>query len=86
MVVAEEGIDTGGEGLHASCARDFAFGSEGVSKHQIARLMGVVPSTVRETLRRFTASGLAWPLGDDVTDSILEVRLYKNAGKKQGHR
>ena len=59
---------------------------EGASKHQVARLTGVVPSTVRETLRRFTASGLAWPLGDDVTDSVLESRLYKNAGKKQGHR
>ena len=59
---------------------------EGASKHQVARLTGVVPSTVRETLRRFTASGLAWPLGDDVTDSVLEARLYKNAGKKQGHR
>ena len=58
---------------------------EGVSKHQIARRTGVVPSTVRETLKRFAASGLAWPLGD-VTDSVLEARMYKNAGKKQGHR
>jgi len=59
---------------------------EGVSKHQIARRTGVVPSTVRETLKRFVASGLVWPLGEDVTDSILEARMYKNAGKKQGHR
>ena len=59
---------------------------EGVSKHQIARRTGVVPSTVRETLKRFVASGLAWPLSDDVTDSVLEARMYKNAGKKQGHR
>lgn len=29
MVVAEEGIDADGEGLHAPCARDFAFGSRG---------------------------------------------------------
>lgn len=29
MVVTEEGIDAGGEGLHAPCARDFAFGSRG---------------------------------------------------------
>lgn len=59
---------------------------EDVSKHQIARRTGVVPSTVRETLKRFVASGLVWPLGEAVADSILEARMYKNAGKKQGHR
>ena len=58
----------------------------GISRHQIARLTGVVPSTVRETLKRFAASGLTWPLGEDVTDTVLEARMYKNAGKKQGHR
>jgi transposase len=62
------------------------LGSAGVSKHQIARRTGVVPSTVRETLKRFAASGLAWPLGDEVTDAVLEARMYRNAGKKQGHR
>jgi transposase len=46
----------------------------------------VVPSTVRETLKRFAASGLMWPLGDEVTDTVLEARMYRNAGKKQGHR
>jgi transposase len=60
--------------------------SEGISGHQIARRTGVVPSTVRETLKRFAASGLTWPLGDAVTDAVLEARIYKNAGKKQGHR
>jgi transposase len=62
------------------------LGSDGVSKHQIARRTGVVPSTVRETLKRFAASGLSWPLGDEVTDTVLEARMYRNAGKKQGHR
>jgi len=62
------------------------LGCAGVSKHQIARRTGVVPSTVRETLKRFAASGLAWPLGDEVTDAVLEARMYRNAGKKQGHR
>ncbi len=38
---------------------------EGVSRRQIAWRTGVVPSTVRETLKRFAASGLSWPLGDD---------------------
>ena len=62
------------------------LGYTGVSKHQISRRTGVVPSTVRETLKRFAASGLTWPLGDEVTDTVLETRMYRNAGKKQGHR
>ena len=62
------------------------LGYAGVSKHQISRRTGVVPSTVRETLKRFAASGLTWPLGDEVTDTVLEARMYRNAGKKQGHR
>ncbi|HUW80261.1 MAG TPA: IS21 family transposase [Acidocella sp.] len=62
------------------------LGYAGVSKHQIALRTGVVPSTVRETLKRFAASGLMWPLGDEVTDTVLEARMYRNAGKKQGHR
>ncbi len=62
------------------------LGWAGISNHQIARRTGVVPATVRATLKRFAASGLSWPLGDNVTDTVLEARLYKNAGKKQGHR
>ena len=33
--------------------------SAGISKHEIARRMGLAPSTVRETLKRFEAAG--WP-------------------------
>ena len=62
------------------------LGSAGISKHEIARRTGLAPSTVRETLKRFEATGLVWPLPDDVTDGDLEARLYKNAGTKQGHR
>jgi transposase len=43
-------------------------------------------SVVRDTLKRFAASGLSWPLGNEVTDRVLEARMYRNAGKKQGHR
>ncbi len=56
------------------------------SKHEIARRMALAPSTVRATLKRFAATGLSWPLPDDVTDTSLEALLYKNAGTKQGHR
>jgi transposase len=62
------------------------LGSAGISKHEIARRMGLAPSTVRETLKRFEAAGLAWPLPDGVADADLEARLYKNAGTKQGLR
>jgi len=62
------------------------LGFAGISKHQVARRTGVAASTVRETIERFTASGLDWPLPEAVTDSELEARLYKNAGTKQGHR
>ncbi|MBB5373030.1 transposase [Acidocella aromatica] len=58
----------------------------GVSKREIARRLGVVPSTVRETLRRSAGAGLAWPLAAEVTDAALEVLLYKNNGTRQGHR
>jgi transposase len=58
----------------------------GVSQREIARRLGVVPSTVRETLRRFAAAGLTWPLGAEVTDAVLEAQLYANNGTKRGHR
>jgi transposase len=58
----------------------------GVSQREIARRMGVVPSTVRETLRRFAVAGLTWPLEAEVTDADLEARLYANNGTKRGHR
>jgi transposase len=37
----------------------------------------------REVARR---TGLIWPLPETVTDSDLEGRLCRNAGKKLGHR
>ena len=60
--------------------------SGGVSTREIARRIGVAPSTVRLTLRRCEAVGLVWPLDAALTDTALEQRLFANAGKKQGHR
>jgi transposase len=62
------------------------LGFAGVSKHEIARRTGLAPSTVRETLRRFSASGVAWPLPEGLNDAELEARLYGAAGTRQGHR
>src|SRR4051795_11960182 len=58
----------------------------GISGNEIARRVGVAPSTVRLTLQRLAAAGLGWPLPAELTDAALEARLFTAAGKKQGHR
>src|SRR5437868_267458 len=60
--------------------------SAGLAVREIARRIGVAPSTVRLTLERLAAAGLNWPLADDLTDGALEAQLFANAGSKQGHR
>src|SRR5207245_2090892 len=64
--------------------------SAGMPCREIARRVGAAPSTVRLTIRRFEASGLTWPLPDNVTDSELEARLFASAGAgpgtRRGHR
>ncbi|WP_316184812.1 helix-turn-helix domain-containing protein [Bradyrhizobium sp. SZCCHNRI1003] len=64
--------------------------SSGIATREIARRVGAAPSTVRLTLRRFEASGLSWPLPEDVTDSDLEARLFTGSGvgpgTRRGHR
>jgi len=60
--------------------------AEGLGHKSIAARVGAAPSTVRETLRRLERAGLSWPLGDDVSDAVLEAALYKAAGTKTGHR
>jgi transposase len=58
----------------------------GVAINEIARRVGVAPSTVRLTLKRLAAAGLRWPLPAEITDATLEARLFTAVGKKQGHR
>ncbi|MHB8739512.1 MAG: IS21 family transposase [Candidatus Dormibacteria bacterium] len=58
----------------------------GLAQRAVARRAGVADSTLREMLRRFDRSGLAWPLPSELTDADLESRLYGEAGTKQGHR
>jgi DNA-binding IclR family transcriptional regulator len=47
-----------------------------VSGNEIARRVGVAPSTVRLTLQRLAAAGLIWPLPAELTDAALEVELF----------
>lgn len=58
----------------------------GMGHKGIARSLGIAASTVRMTLRRAAAAGLSWPLPDELTDAVLETKLYARAGTKQGHR
>ena len=52
----------------------------------MGRLLGVARSTIQDNLKRAAAAGLAWPLADDVTDEILEQRLFGRAGVATGQR
>ncbi len=43
-------------------------------------------TTVQDNLGRAAAAGLVWPLGPEITDAVLEERLFARAGVKQGAR
>jgi transposase len=59
---------------------------DGVSTHGIGRTLGVARSTIRDNLARAAKAGLAWPLAGDLTDNILEERLFSKAGFVPGIR
>ena len=51
----------------------------GLSKRQIAVSLGVGRTTVGEYLERACQAGLNWPLPDDLSDEVLEQRLFAAA-------
>jgi transposase len=59
---------------------------EGVSARAIGRRLGAARSTVQDNLKRAKAAGFAWPLGAEVTDAVLEQRLFARAGVRPGVR
>ena len=59
---------------------------EGVSAREIGRTLGVARSTVQDNLKRAEAAGLRWPLPAEITDPVLEQRLFARAGVRQGLR
>lgn len=61
------------------------FGAQ-ASARGIARELGVARSTVQGYLTRAAAVGLGWPLADDLTDPMLEQRLFPPASIKLGVR
>jgi transposase len=54
----------------------------GVGLNEIARRVGVAPSTVK----RLASAGLSWPLPAEITNTALEAALFAAAATKQGHR
>jgi transposase len=52
----------------------------------MAVTLGLARSTVQENLERAVRAGLQWPLPDDLTDEVLEQRLFLHAGVKTGIR
>ena len=59
---------------------------DGVSAREIGRTLGVARSTIQDNLRRAQASGIGWPVPAELTDDILEQRLFARAGTKAGLR
>ena len=51
----------------------------GLAKRQIAASLGVGRTTARDYLERAERAGLSWPLPDDLTDEVLEQRLFPMA-------
>ena len=59
---------------------------DGVSAREIGRTLGVARSTIQDNLWRAQASGIAWPVPAELTDDILEQRLFARGGTKAGLR
>jgi len=59
---------------------------DGVSAREIGRTLGVARSTIQDNLKRASTAGLAWPLAGDLTDAVLEQRLFAHAGVRRGFR
>jgi transposase len=59
---------------------------DGLGAREIGRRLGVARSTIQDNLKRVEAVGLAWPLAPDLSDEVLEQRLFSNAGSKRAVR
>ena len=56
---------------------------DGVSAREIGQRLGIARSTVHDNIGRAASAGLAWPLDEDLTDTVLEQRLFRHIGVKQ---
>lgn len=55
---------------------------EGMATRDIVRVTGIARTTIQRTLNRAGSAGVSWPLADEVTDDMLEARLFAGAGSK----
>ncbi|PYE30676.1 transposase [Rhizobium sp. PP-WC-1G-195] len=60
--------------------------SDGVSVRDIADLLGIARSTVQDGIGRAATAGLSWPLPADLTDDVLEGKLFARQGTRRGER
>jgi transposase len=59
---------------------------DGLGAREIGRRLHVARSTIQDNLKRTQAAGLAWPLAPDLTDEVLEQRLFGRGGSKPSVR
>jgi transposase len=59
---------------------------DGVSAREIARIVNASRTTIQGYQKRARAAGLTWPLPDDVTDEVLQARLFARTGSQTGLR
>ena len=57
----------------------------GLGNHKIGRALGVSASTVWDTVARFQAAGLTWPLPPELSEAALEARLYRRREDPQAN-
>lgn len=57
----------------------------GLSQANIARVSSISRYTVQQYILRFTAAGLNWPLSENISDTILESKLFPGKSGKS-HR
>ena len=62
------------------------FGDGKLSDRAIALQLGVARSTIQDYVARISAAGLTWPLPDDLTDTLLNERLFGRPSTQTGLR
>lgn len=59
--------------------------ADGISVRDIATMLGIARSTVQDNIERASAAGLSWPLPAELTDDVLEHRLFSARASNKGY-